>query len=170
MKKYIVSIVLALGLLLTLATPAFAATTADVTVTFTPQSIAIADDQASYDFGVVDASTTPYTATDWCTITNTSNIQTDITIAVTGNTWTGGTAYTHDDGGSPGANTVGLLSNRDGTWGVGDVIVKYASPNYIYENCPATTNFSYGLKLYVPTSFTDYVEKTNTVRVSAAAG
>lgn len=170
MKKYILSVVLALILILTLATPAFAATTADVTVTFTPQSVAIADDQASYDFGTQDASATPYTATDWCEITNTSNVQTDITIAVTGNTWTGGNAYTHDDTATPGADTVGLKANRDGTWGVGDVIVKYSSPNYIYENCPATTNFSYGLKLYVPTSFSDYVEKTNTVRVSAAAG
>ena len=170
MKKYILSIVLALSLILIPAVPAFAATTADVTVTFTPQSIAIADNQASYDFGTQDASATPYTATDWCTITNTSNIQTDITIAVTGNTWTGGNAYTHSDTCTPGADTVGLSSNRGGTWGVGDVIVKYASPNYIYENCPATTDFDYGLKLYVPTSFSDYVEKTNTVRVSAAAG
>lgn len=170
MKKYILSVLIAFTLILTIVTPAFAATTADVTVTFTPQSISISDDQTSYDFGVCDASTTPYTATDWCAVTNTSNIQTDITIAVTGSTWTGGNPYTHSDTGTPGSDTVGLSSNRGGTWGVGDVIVKYSAPNYIYENCPASTSFDYGLKLYVPTDFSDYVEKTNTVRVSAAAG
>ena len=170
MKKYILSIVLALILVLTLAAPALADTTADVTVTATPAYVAIADDQASHDFGVVAASSTPSTATDWCGITNTSTVQTDITISVTTATWSGGVTWTHSDTCTPGENTAGMKANRGGTWGVGDVIIKNGSPEYIYENCPALTDFDYGIKLWAPTSFTDGVEKTITVRVSAAAG
>ena len=170
MKKYILSIILALMVLLVPAVPAFAATTADVTVTATPAYVAIADNQTSYDFGVVAVSTTPSTSTDWCGITNTSTVQTDITISVTGATWSGGVTWTHSDTCTPGADTAGLKTNRGGTWGVSDIIIKNAAPEYIYENCPALTDFDYGIKLWTPTSYTDGVEKENTVRVSAAAG
>jgi hypothetical protein len=170
MKKYVLSIFLALVMVLALAFPALAATTADVTVTYTPQYIAIADNVTAYDFGAVGASANYSTTTTYVGITNTSSVQTDITIGVTGNTWTGGTAHTHSDTAEPGADTVALWANRGGSWGTGDIIVKYDTPNYIYENCPATTNFNYGLRLGTPTSTTDGVEKTNTVRVSAAAG
>lgn len=170
MKKYLIGILVAMMLALVPATGVLAATTADVTITFTPATVAIADDKTSYDFGYVNDSDTPSTTTSYVTIDNTSNIQTDITIAVTGNTWTGGNAFTHSDTATPGADTVGLKTNRGGTWGVSDIIVKYSSPNYIYENCPANTDFSYGLKLYAQTSHSDSVQKTNTVRVSAAAG
>ena len=170
MKKYILSIVLALSLILMPSVPAFAATTADVTVTATPAYVAIADNQTSYDFGVVAVSTTPSTSTDWCAITNTSTVQTDITISVTGATWSGGVTWTHSDTCTPGADTAGLKTNRGGTWGVSDIIIKNAAPEYIYENCPALTDFDYGIKLWAPSSYTDGVEKENTVRVSAAAG
>lgn len=170
MKKYLISVLLALVMLLALTVPAMAATTADVTVTYTPQYIAIADNVTSYDFGAVAASANYSTTTAYVGITNTSSVQTDITIAVTANEWTGGTAHTHSDAGTPGADTAAMWANRGGTWGTGDVIVKYDTPNYIYEDCPATTNFNYGLRLGTPTSTTDGVEKTNTVRVSAAAG
>lgn len=123
----------------------------------------------SYDFGVVAESTEPYTATDYFTITNNSTMQTDQTISVTSSTWTGGNAFTHSDTATPGADTVGLLSNRGGTWGVSDVIVKFSSPNYIYENCPATTSYDFGIKLLSPTSASDGAEKTNTVRITATA-
>ena len=170
MKKTILSLVLSLIFIFSFAIPAFAATTADVTVTFTPEYIAISDNQPSYGFGVVAASSTPNTATNWCTITNDSTVQTDITIAVTGNNWTGDNPIVHSDTATPGEDTCGLLANRGGTWGVSDVIVKYSSPNYIYENCPATTGFSYGLKLVAPTSYTHPSQVENTVRITAAAG
>lgn len=170
MKRFILSLVLALVLILGTAAAVSAATTADVTITFTPATIDISDDAAEYDFGAVTDSSEPYTPTDEVAITNNSNIQTDITISVTAATWTGGNAFTHSDTATPGADTVGLKSNRGGSWGSGDVIVKYSSPNYIYEDCPASTNFDYGLKLYAQTSASDAVEKTNTVRISAAAG
>lgn len=170
MKRYLLSLFLALVLCLSIAVPAFAATTADVTVTYTPEYIAIADNVTTLDFGNVATSTTYQVPTDYVGITNTSSVQTDITIAVTGATWTGGSAHTHSETATPGADTVGLEANRGGTWDTGDVIVKNADPNYIYEDCPATTDFDYGLQLHMATSTSDGVEKTNTVRLTAVSG
>jgi len=171
MKKLFLSILIAVALVILPAIPAFAATTADVSVTATPAFIAITDNVTSYDFGVVATSSTTQSNEDWVGITNTSTVQTDMTIAVTGD-WTGGVGWTHDNAATPGADTAGMKSNRGGTWGVSDVIVETlaGSPNYIYENCPATTNYTYGIQLLAPTSFTDGVQKANTVRVTAAAG
>lgn len=147
------------------------ATTADVTITVTPALIEVSDNVSSIDFGTLNVGATSNTSTDFVGITNTSNIQTDQTIAVTGNTWTGGaTPWTHSDTATAGADTAGLYSNRGGTWGSGDVIVKYSSPNYIYEDCPATTDYDYGLSMIMPTSSTVYDQKTNTVRIEAGAG
>ena len=170
MKRKVISLVIAFGLFVLVTMPTYAATTADVTVTATPSFIAISDNVASQDFGAVTVSTTPYTSTDYVGITNTSSIQTDITIAVTTDTWSGGVTWTHSDTATAGVDTAGLKSNRGGTWGVGDVIVKYSSPNYIYENCPATTDFDYGIQLIVPTEFGDGVQKSITLRIEAASG
>jgi hypothetical protein len=166
----LIAFIFAIAMTIMFAIPTLGATTADVTVTATPEYIAIADNATTCDFGTVAASSSTNTSTSYIAITNTSSVQTDITVAVTGATWTGGTPWTHSDTATAGADTVGLKANRAGTWGTGDVIVKNASPNYIYENCPATTNFNYGLALIAPTSFSDGVQKTNTVRVTAVAG
>ena len=149
---------------------AMAATTADVTVNATPNYVSIADNVTTVDFGGVDTSSTTSTDTAYIGITNTSSVQTDQTISVTAASWTGGNGWTHDDTGTPGAETAALLANRGGTWGVGDVVVKNGSPDFIYENCPATTDYDYGLELLAPTEFDDGVEKSITVRVTAAAG
>lgn len=152
-----------------------AATDADVTVTYQIQYMNITDNATAVDFGAVAPGATSNTSTALVGITNNSSIQVDAYIGVTAATWTGGTAHTHDDTATPGADTVGLLANRGGTWGTGDVIVKYgdgtyATWNFIYENCPISTNFNYGLGLQAPTSTTDNQTKTNTVRVTIVAG
>ncbi len=160
----------AIILVLGLAAPALALTTADVTVTATPSYVAISVDIGTKDFGVVAESATPSTTTTFFTFDNTSSVQTDQTIGVTTTTWSGGIPWAHAEDAIPGSDLAGLKTNRGGTWGVGDVIVKNASPNYIYENCPATTDYSFGLKLWAPTAFADGVQKQIIVRVSAAAG
>lgn len=170
-KRYLITLLTVAVLLLLIAIPAIAATTADVTVTATPAFIAITDNATSYDFGVVAASSTTNSSVDYVNVDNTATtVQTDVTIAVTGD-WTGGVGWTHDNIGNPGADTAGMYAN-DTTWGTGDVIVETlaGSPNDIYTNLPASTNFSYGISLKAPTSFTDGVQKTNTVRVTSAAG
>lgn len=173
MKKKLTRIIAALLILTAVIIPsttALALTTQDITVTATPAYVSISANQSSYDFGVVAASSTPYTATDWCLIDNTSTVQTDQTISVTTATWSGGVTWTHSDTNTPGEDTAGMLANKGGTWGVGDIIVKNSSPNYIAENQTADTDYAFGLKLTAPTGFTDGVEKTITVRVSAVSG
>lgn len=170
-KRYLLTLFSILVLLLVWATPALADTTADVTITATPAYISISDNTASHDFGVVVASSNQSTPTNHIAVTNVSTVQTDITIFTTGN-FTGGVGWTVSNTATPGADTAGLNSNRGGTWGVGDVIIEEAggTPNYIYENCPASTNFTYGVQLLAPTSFSDGVQKTVTVRISAVSG
>lgn len=165
----ILAIVFAVLMLGVPITPIFASTTADVTVTATPSYIAIGVTPTTYDFGVVAASSNTTTAnTTYFLISNNSSVTTNMTISVTGATWTGGTVWTHSDTGTPGADTVGLYANAGGTFGTGDVLVKNAAPNKIKTNQAATTNFSYGLDLLAPTSFSDGVQKTNVVRVTAS--
>lgn len=165
----LVAVMFAIAMLAVPVVPAFASTTADVTVTATPSFIAIGVTPTTYDFGVVATSSNTTTAnTTYFLISNNSSVTTNMTISVTGATWTGGTAWTHSDTATPGADTVGLWANAGGTFGTGDVIVKNAAPNKIKTNQAATTNFSYGLDLLAPTSFSDGVQKTNVVRVTAS--
>jgi len=168
MKK-LLALLIGLGLL-AIPVAVQAGNTADITVTATPQTINIGVNPDSYDFGTVEPSATPYTSTTYFTLSNTSNTQTDQTISVTTSSWSGGSGWTHSDTCTQGADTAGLKANRGGTWGTGDIVVKYSSPLYIYEDCPANTGYSFGLKLWAPTSFSDAVTKQITVRVTAVAG
>ena len=131
---------------------------------------AITVSPTDYNFGVVAVSSIPSTTTVYFAIDNTSTMQTDQTISVTTENWTGGQGWFHSDTATAGDNTAGILTNRGGIWGTGDVIVKYNSPNFIYENCPPTTDYSFGLKLKVPTIFNDGVQKSIVVRITAVAG
>ncbi len=173
MKKLILSLALALTLVLYMSVPVLAATTADVTVTATPSYVAIADNATAYDFGIVSESTNYTIATNFVAITNSSSVQTDVTIAVTTADWaSAGVAWTYSNTATAGTDIVGLVSNN-ATWGVGDVIVESSitgSPNFIYENLPSGVNFTYALKLVAPSAFTDGVQKSVTVRVTAVSG
>ena len=169
MKKLLVAMLLALALMAP-GVLALAATTADVTVTATPAFVGISVSPTSQAYGVIASSARPSTITTYFTITNSSTVQTDQTISVTTTTWSGGVTWAHSETATPGADTAGLKANKGGTWGTGDVIVKNGTPNDIATDQAATTNYQFGLKLWAPTSFGDGVEKSITVRVTAAAG
>ena len=144
-----------------------AATTADITVNATPEYITISVNQSTYDFSTIAESSVTNTTAGYFGITNGSTVQTDQTVSVTSTNWTGGVGWVHSDTCTPGTATAGMKAQRVGqSW----VIVKNAAPNYIYENCPASTSYSFALSLHAPTTFTDGVEKSIVVRVSAAAG
>ena len=106
--RHLLTLTAILLLIFLWAIPVSAATTADVTVTATPEYIAVSDNAASYDFGVVATSSTTNTSTAHVGITNSSTVQTDITISVTSATWSGGVTWTHSDTATPGADTAGL--------------------------------------------------------------
>lgn len=163
------AILFALAMAAIPVTPAFASTTADVTVTATPEYIAISVAPTTYDFGVVATSSNTTTDnTSHFTITNTSSVTTNMTISVTTTNWTGGTQWISSDAGAVGANTAVLYANAGGTFGTSDVLVKNGSPNKIKTNQGATTNFYFGLDLLAPTSFSDGVQKQIVVRVTAS--
>lgn len=169
----IIGLISVFSLLVFIALPGVtvsAATTQDITVTATPAYVSISCNQTDLDYGVVAANITSNTTTNWATIDNTSTVQTDQTIGVTTSTWAGGVTWTHSDTCTVAEDTAGMKANKNGTWGTGDVIVKYSSPNYIAENQTADTDYYFGLSLWTPESFTDGVEKTITVRVSAVSG
>ena len=166
-RKLLVSLALALMLVLSFSMPVFAQSTTDVTVTATPSYLSITVSPTTYDFGVIATSATPSTTTTYFTITNSSSVATDNTIAVTTATWSGGVTWTHSDTATAGADTAGMKANKGGTWGTGDVIVKYASPEILAASQTANTDWSFGLQLLAPTSFSDGVQKSIIVRVTA---
>ncbi len=141
-----------------------------VEVTYSSLEPSISVSPTSYNFGIVSEGSTYSTNTSYFVVDNTSTIQTDQTISVTTTTWSGGNGWGHNDSGIPGANATAIKANRGGTWGVGDVVVKNDAPNYIYENCPGTTDYSFGLELLTPTVFYEGSEKTITVRITAVSG
>ena len=120
----------------------------------------------SYDFGQVNEGSTTNTTTNYFAITNSSTIQTDQTIGVTTTKWSGGLGWDHNDSGVRGDNATAMYAYRT-SW---DVVVKNAAPNYIYENCPASTNYTFGLSLLAPNVFYEGAEKTITVRITASPG
>jgi hypothetical protein len=165
----IVAVLTLLSCFLGIPTTIFASTTADVTVNATPNFVGISVDIGTYPFGAVSVSTNTSTTTSYFTIANTSSVTTNQAISVTGATWTGGSAWTHSNTGVPGADTVALFANKGGTWGTGDIIVTTTGANNIATSQAANTNYSFGLRLSAPTSFTDGVIKSNTVRITATA-
>jgi len=162
MKKLFLSTILSLILLLSFAVPVLAETSQDVTVTATPSYISIANAPNSFDFGEVDASSTPDTTTGWFTVTNSSSV--DITVSIGCNGWSGTSSWTY---GAPGADTGELdASDDDGAY---DVSVPNGSTAVLHTTVTPGANFNWELQLDAPTSFTHGHEQTTTVTISAAA-
>ena len=130
MRKFIASLVLALMLITALTVPAIAATTQDVTITATPTFISISNapstwtingitgdskmdlDTVYYANPLGDTTVPSTTVVDGeCrfTLTNTSNVATDITVNC--GHFTGGDAMQNSDDGSNGANAYGGHEN-----------------------------------------------------------
>lgn len=142
-----------------------AATTADVAVNATPSYITISNSPDNYGFGTVSTSTNYSTAQNYFTITNGSTVNIDIAISCNA-TWAGGVTWTHDDSGTPSADTAALYSTPDtAAW---NITVKNGSPNDLYSN-EASASIDWGLRLMSPTSFGDGVLKTNTTTLTATA-
>jgi hypothetical protein len=165
MKRILISLLSALFMTVMLVLPALAATTATVTVTATPTYIAITNSPASYDFGVIAASATPATSAGYFSITNTSSVATNISI------WavaiTGGVGWTLNTTGAPGTDQAGMYAGIvSGTFGT---VVTTSPGAVIKSSLAASTSQTWHLKLMAPTSFTDGVQKSTTVTISAAA-
>ena len=170
MRKAIVVLFMVLALLIVPMAPALADDTVAVTVTATGAFISISGNESAWSPGIINVNATPSTATTWCAIDNTSNVQTDNTIATDAGTWTsGGVGWTQSDNGTGGVNTVGFKANAGGTWGVSDVNFG-AAPGDLFLNQTALTDWAFGLKFIAASSWTDGEENHVHITVTAAPG
>ena len=170
MKRTLIAILLALALVVIPVSSALAATDADVQVTAKPGKISISVAPTSYTFNDVTIDSTPSTAVDFFTVTNKCGVESDNTIMVTSGTWTGGaTPWAHADDGNAGADTVALLANANdgGGWGSNDVIVK-TTPENLALGIVKKTDWKFGLMMLAPSDISDFGDKVNTVRITAA--
>lgn len=141
-----------------------AATTQNVTITATPSYISISNAPTTWAIGAIAASATSATAAEYFVITNTSSIA--INVSIWSGNFTGGAGWTLAADGAPASMVVGIYAGTvSGTW---DKVVS-ASPGQVLKSIAASVNQSWHMKLFAPTVYTDGVEKTGTVTLSAAA-
>jgi len=194
MKRFIRIIlpaILAIIALVVLTVPAYAATTATITVTNTPQFLGITVAPTTYNFNATGAAhpnvmpnTTYYsnplgqttapsaTAVDGeCafTITNTSNVGTDLTL-----TWSdfagGSDNSTNGNTGTAGATSYGAYSYFSGIALASKVLLKSAGSGVGYSNLGATTNIKFGVQYNTQTSaWTGATATTSTITITTAA-
>jgi len=99
-------------------------------------------------------------------VTNGSGFAINITIG--GIDMTGGITWTLADDGSPGTNIYGLKAGLEG--GSYDIIVKKNTPySALVSGLADSVTQRWGLKLYVPTTFSDGIQKTGTITLTATA-
>jgi len=97
------------------------------------------------------------------TIYNASNLTLNVTIAVAGD-WAGTHNWTHSDDCTPGVDIAGLVAIVDGGGGHTAVVVKKSEPyNYLVSDMAPGQEYSFGLQIYAPTSFSDYSQKQNRI-------
>jgi len=130
-------------------------------------TMAITSTPDSYDFGTLEVNTTGATGLTHFTITNTGNVAVDITIQ--GTDLTGGDdTWTLSNTAEAAANTYGLKVGLEG----GDytvIVKKSATYNVLKSNLAVDATQKWGLKIWMPTSVTDYDGQTMTGTVTLVA-
>lgn len=187
MAGVLVALALMLGLVVT---PAMAATEATVTVTATPEYIAMTNAPSSWTInnitgtGVIQTNTTYYanplgdttppsaTVSDTeCqfTITNTSTVVTDVFIHW--GSFTGGDAnMTNSDAGTNGATTYGAYSWHEGMTYASKVVCKSTGSVATEEDLAATTDLDWGVEILTRTdAWTGGSSSTASLTVGLAA-
>jgi len=170
--RYLAILVIVIALALSWATPAFGATTQDVTVTATPSYIAISNAPNSWAAGVITASTDVSTGNNYFTITNTSTVNIDISFYVSAN-WSGTSSWTY---GAPAADT-GQLKVSSANGGVGgssgvgnyDKTLVYGAGAAVLvcDNVSTATSPKWEMQLDAPTSFTHGAAQSANVTMTA---
>jgi hypothetical protein len=138
-----------------------------VDVNYTASSPAdVSDTPSTYDFGVLNASSSAATGLTNFTITNNSAFTINITIS--GTDMTGGNTWTLADDGNAGNMIVAIKAGLSG--GSYNIIVKKTAPyNTLIAGLAGSGTQQWGMTLYAPTVFTDGVQKTGTITLTAVA-
>jgi len=180
MKKVLISLLGVLCIVLVPSANAFAATTADVAVSATPTFVALTNDEATWAIGVVAGSTSywwtaagtapdpePFDAEDMkSTITNTGSVAEDIDIHT--NNFTGGAGWTlHAT--VPGEDIVVLSAGITGCTNEATMLdLVDTTAQELTSDLAAAGTVKWCMLLKTGT-FTDGVEKTTTVVLTASA-
>lgn len=177
-RQLVLGLFMALVLFITTTTGVFAATTADVTVTYTPEYVAITNSNANWYIGNVAASTTywwtnnatapaePFpTASMNSTIVNTGSVTTDVDIKATNPT--GGVGHTLSTDGSAGEDEISLRAGINGTANDAAMIQVITTDTELADSIPASANVTWCVNLTTGT-FTDGTEKTTTITLTGS--
>jgi subtilisin family serine protease len=130
-----------------------------------PSTINFSNSPSNHDFGILSENSSYQTGFTYFTVTNTGASPIDITIA--GSDMTGGVTWSLSNTAAPAANTYGLKAGLEGD-GSYTIIVKKNSPhNTLVSNLPSMGTQRWGFELLSPTSFSDVVQKSGTVTLTA---
>lgn len=178
--RFLVSFVAALALILTMSYTVLAATTAEVTITYTPTYIALTNGNASWAIGTVDASGTYWwtnnaTAPDAepfidaamnTTITNTGSVTEDIDIKASNPT--GGVGHTISTDDTPAEDEVSIRAGITGTANEAGMIQVLTTDTELVDSLASSGTMMWCMELETGT-FTDGTEKSSTVTLTASA-
>lgn len=191
MRKILVTLIVLMCLLVPTAV-AQAATDASVTVYATPSYMSIDVRHAggtSYNFGgptggivageTYWTSTNTTTAPDFplhtsnCSFKVSNNSSINIAITITSTNWTSGgddwfVSQTNPP--SAGENIFALYAGAEGTASEGDMVpVRFSVPWVLHTTSSAGDAFAFEMKLVAPTAFTDAVQKSGSITLSASS-
>lgn len=190
LRRVLIPMALVILLVAVFATPAFAATSQDVTVTATPSYIAIANAPGTWTVNEETGNSLLAIGTEYwsnplgdtttpsdpvvdgeCrfTITNTSTVITDLTVNFIH--FTDGDAMQNSGTGSGGAGTFGAYSYCTGmTYSTGKVIADNAGSSAMKEDLAATTDIKWGVSCDTQTdAWTSGDAMTSTITITATA-
>jgi hypothetical protein len=178
--KRLIGILLAISLVLGVSVPAFAATTADVTITATPTYIAMTNSENTWALGVITATSTYYWTSDnlvaaeplvngdmKSTITNTGSVAEDIDIKVAAFTGGVGWAISTDD--SPAADEVSIRAGITGMANRAAMVQVITTDVELKDALAASGTIMWCMELEAAASFGDGVAKTGVVTLTASA-
>lgn len=175
MKILALVVTLALALAI-IPTGVFAATTATVTITATPEYLAITNDSGNWAIGAIAENTTVYfTADDLVpaeplvdgdmkgTITNTGSVTSDVDVKCAD--FTGGVGWTLSADETPGANEVNLRAGITGMANLAAMIQVVNADTELIDSLAASGTMKWCMILETGT-FGDGVAKSGTVTLT----
>ncbi len=134
--------------------------------TYIPQGgTSISNTPSSHTFSAVGPNATLSTGLNHFSVTNNSGSAVNITIS--GTDLTGGTTWTLSDTATPGVATYGMKAGLNG--GAYNVIIKKNGPyNTLKSNLADSASQGWGFQILSPTEYTDSIQKTGTITLTAS--
>ncbi len=175
-KRILIASILALTMVLFSVAPALAATTADVTITATPEYLAMTNNSGNWTIGAVAEATEVYFTADSLvpaepladldmkgTLTNTGSVTSDI--AIKAYAFTGGVGWTISADSTPGADEVSIRAGITGMANRAAMIQVILTDLDLKTSLAAAGTIMWCMELKTGT-FTDGVAKSGSVRLT----